>query len=187
MKDQLSKWERDYRYFNGDHWNIKEDETLTKRAQRIVVNMVQSSVLSIVPFLVRNNPKIILKPTRPEFVDGAKRKENLINHVWRKHDMLKQFKRAIQDGAVCGTGIIKVGWEFQSKELPTTEQGLINYIDYVEIDSPFIRRIAPPKLLVDPQASESDLSTARWVAEIFFNTYQDVIHNPEYNHEVIKD
>jgi hypothetical protein len=184
-----SQWKRNVKLDRGLHWN--EDHKAMEASSddprpRITVNLVASNVRDFIAFLLKNTPKFIAKPRRPEDVKSARVQQELVNYFWREKKWKKQARRAVRDLVTLGTSIMRTGWvlELDASAQPD-EHGQLEYNDAVRKDEPLVRRVNPAKFLIDPMAPDHDLESARWVAEIFRKPLTDVLANQKYDPEVI--
>lgn len=179
-------WNRAYRMFNGSHWRDvqEEDPSSDQVRDRITVNVTMSSVLNIVPFLMTSSPEFHCKPRKPGTTVSATLQQAILNYEWEQRDMNSQVKKAVYDGAKIGHGIVKTGYILELDSSISKAEGEIFYEDYIKESSPYIKRICPFHFLIDPTASENNLETARWCAEIFYKTQRDIVANDKYDASV---
>jgi hypothetical protein len=166
----------------------QDDPSSDAVRDRITVNITGSTVLAFLPFLVRRNPKFLITARRIKWLVAASIQKEIINYEWRQRKMQKQIKRAVTDATICGHGIVKTGFLLEVNEdaaKNSTRDGHIRYEDYIVKEAPYIKRISPFLFLFDPEASEHDLESARWCAEIVFKPLNDIIANKQYNQKVI--
>lgn len=180
-------WKRAYSMYNGIHWRdmMETDPSSDQARDRITVNVTMSNVLNIVPFLMSQNPKFVCKPRKPESDKSATLQSEILNYEYEQRDMHDQVKRAVYDCVTIGHGIVKVGYALEIDEAVKKQDGVINYAAYIKEDSPFVKRICPLYFLIDPTASENNLETARWCAEIFFTPLRDLCANARYDQKVL--
>lgn len=187
------QWEQNLRLVNFDHWSalasasVDFDPTSDNPRDRITVNLTLSTVQDFVAFLLNHDPEFICKPRRQDAVDAAKVKGSLLNYWWKEAKMQRAVKRAVWDAVTIGHGIIKTGYT-QEIDLARAEDeakdGQINYDEAIRLEQPYVRRVNPRNFIIDPDARDQDLETARWVAEIFFMTKQDVVANAAWDDTV---
>ena len=180
-------WQRAYRMYNGVHWRdmVETDPSSDQARDRITVNVTMTNVLNIVPFLLNNDPTFVCKPRQPNKDQVAKLQSEILNYEYQQRDMHAQVTKAIYDVVEIGHGIAKVGYVLELDEAVHKADGVINYDSYIKEDAPFVKRICPFYFLIDPAASENNLETARWCAEIFFQPLRDVCANQRYNQSVL--
>jgi hypothetical protein len=175
----------------GNHWSqdMKNlDPTSDNPRDRITVNITSSTIQDFLPFLIRKHPEFYLEPTKEDLEAelSANLTSTLMNYYWLEQRMQKQLRRAVMDGLVIGHGIVKTGYNLdvdESYNIP--RDGNIIISDYVRADEPMMWRVNPFKFLFDPHASDRDLETSRWAAEIFFMPRQDVMSNKLYQRSTI--
>lgn len=176
-------WNRAYDMFRGKHWrdNQEEDPSSDQLRDRITVNVTQSSILNIVPFLMSSHPEFQGKARKPSKTVSVKLQTEMLNYEYQQRMMNSQVKKAVYDAAICGHGIVKSGYNFEIDEAALKSDGQLVYEDYIKVDAPFLKRVSPFFFLIDPTASENNLETARWCAEIFLKTERDIVANERYN------
>lgn len=187
------RWRQNLRLVNFDHWSalaqsaVGFDPTSDMPNDRITVNLTLSTVQDFVAFLLNHDPRFICKPRRQDAIDAAKVKGSLLNYWWREAKMQRQIKRVVWDAVSVGHGILKTGFvtEIDLDRVKDRElDGVINYDEVVRNEAPFVRRVNPFNFVIDPDARDQDLETARWVAEVFFMPLQDVVANERFDKNV---
>lgn len=182
------QWNRAYDMFRGIHWRDRDESTAGPSSDelrdRITVNKTQSAILNIVPFLMTSHPEFQGKARKPSKTVSVKLQTAKLNYEYKQRDMHKQVKRAVYDGTTCGHGICKIGYVFEIDEALSKTEGALNYEGYIKEDRPYVKRVSPFYFLIDPTASESNLETARWCAEIYFKTERDILANDRYSASV---
>ena len=179
-------WNRAYDMFRGKHWRDmqEQDPSSDQLRDRITVNVTQSSILNVLPFLMTSHPEFQGKARKPSKTESVKLQTSMLNYEYTQREMHPQVKKSGLDAAICGHGITKTGYNLELDEAISKVEGLINYEDYVKADAPFAKRVSPFFFLIDPEASEANLETARWCAEIFFKTERDILANSNYSSSV---
>lgn len=181
-------WDRAYDMFRSMHWRDRDTGNPLPSSDavrdRITVNITGSSILNIVPFLMKSRAEFVLKPRTAEGVQSAKIQQELLNYEYLEKDMQSQIKKSVYDGVIIGHGVVKTGFVLELNEGATRSDGAINYKDYIKKQAPFIQRINPKLFLMDPNASEQNLETARWCAEIFFVPLPDLMADDTYSASV---
>lgn len=86
---------------------------------RIAVAVGFATVNVIAPSVAVNLPKLIVWPTQedPDHVNKAKITEGALNYWWRRYDFKKPIRRCVKDSLIYGTGIAKVGWRYETREV----------------------------------------------------------------------
>lgn len=180
------QWNRAYDLYRGVHWRDREvdNPSSDELRDRITVNITQSSILNIVPFLMQSQPEFVGKPRKPSKTVAVKLQTAKLNYEYKQRDMHKQIKKAVYDATICGHGICKTGYVFEIDEAKSKQEGELSYESYITQDRPFVKRVSPFYFLIDPTASEANLETARWCAEIYFKTERDILANERYSSSV---
>ncbi|MEM3145974.1 MAG: hypothetical protein QW838_02815 [Candidatus Nitrosotenuis sp.] len=185
-------WDRFRKLYLGDHWGVfsrKYDQWISSELPRdhITVNLIGSTVLNFIPFLVRKNLRFVVKPKRPEFNVAALIHSALLNYEWNERSVREQLKKIILDTIVIGHGVAKVGYVFEIDEAVHPEkQGKIEYRDFIKNEGTFVQRVSPYRFLFDLNASEFDLQSARWCAEIIIKPASDVLANSRYSQKAVQ-
>jgi hypothetical protein len=182
------QWKRYYDMYQGSHWFDYDSDSAYLSSDNvrdhITVNKTGSIILNMVPFLVNGQIKFLLKPRRPQDVDGATVKQSLLNYTWREKNMTRQVKKAVYDACIIGHGIVKTAYAFDVDDSVDPDSGAtLTYESFVRQDEPYIERVNPFYFIFDPQAPGHDLETARWCCEMFFRPLPDVLADPRYNEE----
>ena len=179
-------WQRMIDLYRGKHHrtDIKEDQLL--------VNMAFSTINIVAPSVSVNHPKITVNARRPEDGDKAVVTEAIVNYWWRHYDCQKEFRRAVKDALIMGHGWIKTGYRYVEEE-KAVEGGFDSYDELVEVreenvaesnlivkeDRPFVERVSPFDVFVDPDATS--MEDARWVAQRIRRPLEDVKKDKRYN------
>lgn len=179
-------WQRMIDLYRGKHHrtDIKEDQLL--------VNMAFSTINIVAPSVSVNHPKITVNARRPEDGDKAVVTEAIVNYWWRHYDCQKEFRRAVKDTLIMGHGWIKTGYRYVEEE-KAVEGGFDSYDELVEVreenvaesnlivkeDRPFVERVSPFDVFVDPDATS--MEDARWVAQRIRRPLEDVKKDKRYN------
>lgn len=181
-------WTRAYNMFNGSHWRDKmeNDPSSDNVSDRITVNITMSTILNIVPFLLSQKPKFVCKPRKPEKDKVAILQSEILNYEYEQREVHNQVKKSVYDCVIVGHGIIKIGYALEIDKAEKKKDGVIQYESYIKEDSPYAKRICPHYFLIDPQASENNLETAEWCAEILFQSKRNICANTRYDSSVRK-
>lgn len=179
-------WQRMIDLYRGKHHrtDIKEDQLL--------VNMAFSTINIVAPSVAVNHPKITVNAKRPEDGDKAVVTEAIVNYWWRHYDCQKEFRRSVKDALICGHGWVKTGYRYVEEE-KATEGDFDSYDELVEVreenvaesnlivkeDRPFVERVSPFDVFVDPDATS--MEDARWIAQRIRRPLEDVKKDKRYN------
>jgi Phage portal protein, SPP1 Gp6-like len=168
---------------------------------QLMVNLVFSTINTIAPAVAVNNPKFVVNARNPNVADRAVIAEEVLNYLWQVNRYQKEFRLAVNDNLVIGHGWVKVGYKFSKppEEKPTgvdngdPEQGADFGIDdrdpvdgnvetelvYTYDDRPFVERISPFDMFVDPDARHP--KEMRWIAQRTWRPVQDVNVDSRYS------
>jgi hypothetical protein len=184
-------WMRYYQWYEGQgHWTDRGDPGKGRQAadnarETAVVNKVGSIVNSMVPFVVNNDIRFLLKPRKPSETISAELQQALLNYEWRERDMTRSVKMCVRDAAIIGHCVAKTGYTIEIAEGRAKADGEIVYADYIRKDAPYIERVNPLNFFFDLSAHDGTLHTARWCAEVFYVPLYDVLGNKDYDSKAL--
>jgi len=182
-------WNRMIDLYRGRHYDQYEDD------DRALVNMAFSTINVIAPSVSVNHPKIIVGARRPEDGDRAVVTEAIINYWWRQYECQKEIRRAVDDYLIVGHGWLKTGYKFeeeerekpreQVEEAGEVEEGQEQEEVSLETelivteDRPFIERVSPFDIFVDPEATS--IENMKWIAQRIRRPLLEVQNDKRYN------
>src|SRR5262245_44982932 len=183
-------WRRYYRWYEGEQWEDRggmgSQVSSDNPRDTATVNKTGSIINSIVPFLINDEIKFLLKPQRPTDDVSAMIQQSLLNYEWRERKMGRAMKACARDLVTIGHCVAKTGYTVEVDEARKVEKnGVINYADYIRKDAPWVERVNPLDFIFDLSAKDHSLHTARWCAEVFFEPYADVLSNKSYDRETL--
>jgi hypothetical protein len=179
-------WQRMIDLYRGKHHrtDIKEDQLL--------VNMAFSTINIVAPAVAVNHPKITVNARRPEDGDKAVVTEAIVNYWWRHYDCQKEFRRSVKDALILGHGWVKTGYRYVEEEkavegqfdsydelAENREENVAESNLIVKEDRPFVERVSPFDVFVDPDATS--MEDARWIAQRIRRPLEDVKKDKRYN------
>jgi hypothetical protein len=135
-----------------DGWGDLEADAI----QRIPITF--SSMNTMEAQLLARDPQMSLYPRTKEAAESAPIVETLINYYIYELRMRRQWKRALKDAnIVSGFGIVWHGYTPAIRKIKTNKVGeperLIETYDPARPDTPWIRRVAPWDVRIDPTCS----------------------------------
>lgn len=185
-------WRRMIDLYRGKHFDDLTDE------DKILVNAAFSTINVIAPSVAVNHPKITVGARRSEDGDKAIVTEAIINYWWRHYGCQKEVRRAVDDYLIIGHAWLKVGYRFVEEEkvkevfnsehpdVSDPEQGLSLETEIVVLeDRPFVERVSPFDVFVDPDAISMD--DAKWIAQRVRRPLLDVRNDSRYNRQARMD
>lgn len=189
-KNGETDWRRYYRWYEGEQWDDRggqgKNVSSDNPRDTATINKTGSIINSIVPFLINDEIKFLLKPQRPSDDVSAMIQQALLNYEWRKRKMTQAVKQCARDMVIIGHCIAKPGYTVEVDESKKPkDDGVINYADYVKQDAPYVERVNPLNFVFDWSGKDRTLRTARWCAEVFFVPYADLLVNKDYDPEVL--
>ena len=154
-------------------------------------NVYFKMIRSMVPRIYFRNPGVSITPRKGQqgaidYAILAQLLERLDNTMLDRIRLKHSMKRAIQDGIMFGTGVLKLGYggEFTmtpppvgSTEAPTSDKGYrYEYHDFIQPDMPWVLRVRTQNFVVPPGCE--DWPSARWCAMITRRHVDDVRDDP---------
>jgi len=186
-EDFDSMWRRMIDMYRGKHYDRLSDQ------DRSLVNMAFSTINVISPSVSVNYPKITVSAQRPEDGPRATVTEAIVNYWWRHYGCQKQFRTAVKDKLIIGHGWIKTGYRFVEEERVRENNPNVDFVDLADVDEdtnveteliiledrPFVERISPFDVYVDPDGTSMD--DIKWIAQRIKRPLADVRNDRRYN------
>jgi hypothetical protein len=178
-------WRAANRLVKGDHWKNKKDPDSLDSDQpddRIKVNVAGSVAQDFEAYLMRRPPSFTGEASeRAEDQTAAEMQGNMLNYFWREQRMQKQAKRAVRDMINVGHGIVRTGWiQELNASINPNRDGKVEYRDIIKAEMPVIKRVSPFRFVFSEEASEYDLESARWCAEMLLMPLGDMMTSQKY-------
>lgn len=180
-EDYDDTWRRLIRMYRGKHYEYFSPE------DRMLINIFFSTVNVIAPSVAVNNPKITVNALRPEDAPRAVVTEAVINYWWRHYNVKPQFRRAVKDFLVVGHGWLKCGYRYvEEEQVPTAddysdaeaEGNSVTPTIIITEDRPFVERVSPFDIYVDPDATSMD--DIGWIAQRVRRSLKEVKADKRY-------
>jgi hypothetical protein len=192
-------WRRMVELYRGRHFGEYSDE------DRMLINRAFATINVIWPSVSVNHPKVTVSARREEDADRATITEAVVNYWWRHYECQPEFRLAVKDMLIIGHGWIKVGYKYVEEEreverseeeaapamepmlsLDFEEEATASVADMavetelvVLEDRPFIERVSPFDVFVDPDATcEREM---RWIAHRIKRPLKEVKADKRYN------
>lgn len=190
------EWRRFINLYQGKHYDeLNEVDQLT-------VNMIFATINVMGPAVAINNPKFVVNARIPESAPQAVITEEVLNYLWRAHRYQREFRLSVLDWLLIGHGWLKVGYKFvkppeekkatevveQGSETEGVQEGVDDREDVdgnveselqVDDDRPFLERISPFDMFVDPDARRPE--EMRWIAQRTWRAVADVHVDERYS------
>lgn len=185
------RWRRDEHYddtwrrlidlYRGRHYDYYADE------DRVLVNLAFSTINVIAPSIAVNYPKITVNAVNPENAPNAVIAEAVVNYWWKNKNVTEHFRNAVKDFLIVGHGWLKVGYRYVEEERvgddedisdPNVEGNITSTTLVILEDEPFVERVSPFDMFVDPDATTLD--DAKWICHRVRRTIQDVKSDKRY-------
>ena len=175
-------WRRLIDLYRGRHYEDISDE------DRLLINISFSTINVIAPSVAVNYPKIAVNARRPADAPKAIITEAVINYWWKHYKVRPEFRRAVKDFLIVGHGWLKCGYRDVEEE-SISEEGdqsdanvegneITPTIVVVE-DRPFVERVSPFDVYVDPDATS--MQDAQWIAHRIRRSLKDIKSDKRYS------
>ena len=82
------------------------------RQDRLIVNMIFSTINVLAPAVAVNNPKFVVNARRPDAAPQAVITEEVLNYIWRTYRYQEDFRLSLLDWLIVGHGWVKIGYKF---------------------------------------------------------------------------
>ena len=181
-------WTRMVDLYRGKHYSSESKE------DRLLVNIAFATINVVGPSVSINYPKISVNARKFEDADRAVLTETIVNYWWRHYDCQTQFRSAVKDFLIVGHGWLKSGYRFVEEEAETSAVPTFDSFDelaettpesaaeselIIKEDRPFIERISPHDIFVDPDATQ--MGHVKWIAQRNKRLLMDVKKDKRYN------
>jgi hypothetical protein len=192
-------WKRYIDLYAGMQWD--RQSMLGAGVDKLVVNLIFSTVNTMSPAVSVNNPRFVVNARQPQFAAQATFTEEILNYLWRTWRYQDEFRAGVLDWIIVGHGWNKVGYKFvkppEDKRGEETasdpanagaEWGVDDREDvdgnvesemYVSADRPFLERISPFDMFVDPDARHP--KEMCWIAQRVWRPIVDVQVDSRYS------
>ncbi len=187
-------WKSMVDLYRGKHYKR------TAAEDRMLVNLAFATKNIIAPSVAVNNPRFTVNARKPESMNQAVIAEQVLNYLWRTHNYKQEFRLAVDDFLVMGHGWLKCGYR-ATKPAVVTYPNDDNEIDnddcgvddrepvpgnvetevrsFEDDDRPFVERISPFDVYVDPDATHPKYMT--WIAQRVRRNVNDVRVDERYD------
>jgi hypothetical protein len=184
-------WQRMVNLYRGRHYRGNGV------GDRLLVNICFSTINTLAPAVSIGRPKINVNARRPEDGDKAVVTEAIINYWWQHYECQQEFQRAVKDYLILGHGWVKTGYRFveeqkldkiESTADEAAEVGVSGEIEaetVIREDRPFLERIDPFDMFVDPNAT--CMQDMRWIAQRISRPIKDVQNDQRYDYSARKE
>lgn len=175
-------WKRLNDLYRGRHYEYFTDE------DRVLINMVFSTVNVISPSISVNFPKITVSAVNPENAPNAVIAEAVVNYWWKHKKIKEQFRRSVKDFILFGHGWLKVGYRYVEEERigededvsdPNVPENVMSTNYNVLEDAPFVERVSPFDIFVDPDGTSMD--DIKWIAHRIRRPIRDAKTDKRYS------
>jgi hypothetical protein len=163
-----------------ENWgNLGEDAVIR-------VPITFSSMNTMEAQLISREPQMSLFARNMESADAAPIVETLVNYYIYEQRMMRQWKRALKDANIVGGfGVVWHGYTPLIRKLKMDEKGdpkrLIEYYDPARPDAPWLRRIPPWDVRIDPtQSSFHPDEDAAWAARRYLLSPEQFADDPMF-------
>jgi hypothetical protein len=190
-------WRRYVDLYGGLHYDVKSG------ADQLTVNMIFSTINVMGPAVAVNNPRFVVNARQAEKADQARVTEEILNYLWRTYKYQREFRLSVHDWMIIGHAWLKVGYKFVKEPEEVTVEPLPGTTDigseggdvgiddrepipgnvesemHVDDDRPFVERISPFDMYVDPDARHP--KEMRWIAQRTWRAVTDIEADERYS------
>ncbi|KKL13214.1 hypothetical protein LCGC14_2528010, partial [marine sediment metagenome] len=168
-------------YYKVEHYKNKSDK------DQVAVPQTFSIVRTILPNVLNDRPHILCSPNNTDTVRTAKINQALANSMWKDYKVQSEVELAAIDLLVTGWGLVKLGWQYESKKVISSEPREIFGMKFGEKDTeeeitikdePFVEWVDPATIYVSPDAKNLDDSP--FVIQELVQPLNKVKNNPMY-------
>ena len=170
---------------------------------RLIVNIIFATKNVLGPAVAINNPKFTVAAVDPKSQAQAMLTTEILNYMWRTHRYQSEFRLTVDDFLLIGHGWVKCGYKFvkepEAKKVdPESSNSTLDEDAYdigiddreekegnseseliVQDDRPFVERISPFDMFVDPDARHP--KEMRWIAQRTWRPLNDVQVDERYS------
>jgi hypothetical protein len=181
-------WRAANKLAKGDHWKVKKDPDAVDSespSDRIKVNLAGSISQDFEAYLMRRSPVFRGEPNENEDDRASAISQgHLLNYFWKEQRMQKQAKRAVRDMINIGHAVMRTGWVMEIDEAKNpAKDGKIELRDIIKEEMPWVKRVNPFRFVFDKDASEYDLESGRWCAEMLLVPFIDMMNSKKYSND----
>lgn len=176
-------WRRLIDLYRGKHYEYLTEE------DRLLINICFSTINVIAPSVAVNYPKITVNASRPENAAQAVITEAVVNYWWRHYEVRPQFRVAVKDSLIVGHAWLKTGYRYVEEEEIDDFDGDVSDADaegnevtptvVVVEDRPFVERVSPFDVFVDPDATS--MQDMGWIAQRVRRSLKEVRDDKRYS------
>ena len=189
FKKEAEKNIKKYRkYYRGDQWAGGGDGmSIDSYKDKPVDNMIFSNIKTIMPSVNFQNPKIFVQARKKPYkikdgifdtISASVIFEILLNYHYRILETKRQVDKCLLDALLGPWGIMQLGYTLETEKFKDDE--LLETNELLKSESPFAIRVSPLDFRSDPEAKDSHLEDAKWIAFKWVKTLDAVKVNPKY-------
>jgi hypothetical protein len=184
-----------------DLYRGKQYESASTAADQLTINIIFATKNVLGPAVAINNPRFLVSARKPDSQAQAMLTTEILNYMWRTHRYQNEFRLAVDDFIILGHGWVKSGYKFikepeekksEDANPQTEDEGYADGVDdredtegnveselNINDDRPFIERISPFDIYVDPDARHP--KEMRWIAQRTWRPVADVHVDSRYS------
>lgn len=104
-------WDKCYKAYTGELFK----KNLPEYTSQEISNFVFSTVESIKPIMLADNPKFVIMPQKQEFMEKATLVQSIMDYEWLRAKMFSHMSRSCTSGLIFGTVPIAIVWDKTSQ------------------------------------------------------------------------
>ena len=186
-------------YYKGKQW---DDNAGQQYNEEVVDNMVYKMISTMIASILLRNPRYFVRSKKKPFntpngifdtIRSAQAVEVLANYYVSKLNLKREVRKCALDAMIGGYGIVELGYTFETEEVGNAKEEsntkennetetakeeykegeVFEVNELIVEDSPYIVRRSPLDLRIDPNAKDTLLHDAEWIAWRVVKTIDD--------------
>lgn len=156
-------------------------------------NRIYSNIKALIPQVYFRTPSVVVTPLREEYSQTSRIVEAVDNWLIRELALKYTIKRTIPDTSICGTGVIKLGYDSEFGYIPQQAvlsdgetmtqvdrkgKGQIEYNVNIKPGMPWAVRVRPDDL-VTPYGYDS-IESFPWICHMIIRPLKDIQGDQKY-------
>lgn len=176
LNDNIKLWRK---YYRGDQWH---GDGCDRFKNKVVDNMVFANIQTIRPSINFRNPRIFVGAKKKPYIkngtlfdttSSALILEILLNHYYSELEIKRQIDKGLTDALIGPWAFTYLGFTFETEAIDNDDE-------LIKENSPFVKRLSPMDIIIDPSAKDSHLEDADWIAIRWIKRLEDVKKSKRY-------
>lgn len=167
--------------YRGDQWKTIGTLSGLDPEAHVVINAVFSTLNTLQAQLLARNPRVKVRPRRGEFARQAPLFKGLLDYLIEEVKLMRAWNAAMRD-AFYRVGFVRVGYTPPDETVVMKgekKRGRVIERGPSALDVPWMRRVAPWDIRIDPLAESWHADgDARWCEFVTLSTVSEIKDNP---------